>query len=365
LETLANSLSVTVIVPVYNGGAAFKDCLSALLRWKPSQWTLVVVDDGSTDGSGQVAKAHGAIVFKTSGRLGPGAARNIGAQNVDSDYLCFIDADCEVNSRTFANIALSLADSPDIDALFGSYDETPSASNFVAQYKNLMHRYVHQTGNEDATTFWAGCGVVRRSVFMALGGFDTRKFRKPSIEDIHLGYRIKAIGGKIKLDKTVTVKHYKAWQFWGLMKVDIFDRGIPWTRLLLEDNTRFVNDLNLAVVQRLCVVAAYLGVVLAAACPFRPDLIPVTLLMVAFLVISNIGLYKFFARERGIIFAAKVLGMQWLYYLYCGVAFAGGWILHTKDRLLKLDRRAPVRTAPKALPDLTIKKSTYVARGRR
>ena len=130
--------------------------------------------------------------------------------------------------------------------------------------------------------------------------------------------------------------------------------------MILEDKTRFVNDLNLAVVQRLCVIAAYLSVALTVACPWRPDLIPVTLLMVAFMVIPNIGLYKFFARERGIIFATKVLGMQWLYYLYCGIAFAGGWLLHTKDRLLNLDRRIPVRTAPKALPDLTGKKAAVV-----
>ena len=231
METLANRLSVAVIVPVYNGGAAFNDCLSALLRWKPAHWSLIVVDDGFLPTvPGNLPEPMVPEFCRQAAGSDLVRPRNIGAQNVDCDYLCFIDADCEVNSRTFANIALALNDSADIDALFGSYDETPSAENFVAQYKNLMHRYVHQTGNEDATTFWAGCGVVRRSVFMALGGFDTRKFRKPSIEDIHLGYRIKAIGGKIKLDKTVTVKHYKAWKFWGLMKVDIFDRGIPWTR---------------------------------------------------------------------------------------------------------------------------------------
>jgi hypothetical protein len=59
--------------------------------------------------------------------------------------------------------------------LFGCYDDAPAAQNFIAQFKNLLHSYTHQQGSQDATTFWAGCGVVRRTVFAAIGGF--RRYR--------------------------------------------------------------------------------------------------------------------------------------------------------------------------------------------
>jgi hypothetical protein len=49
---------------------------------------------------------------------------------------------------------------PEVDAVFGSYDDAPRAPNFIAQYKNLFHHYVHQHGKEEASTFWAGCGTV-------------------------------------------------------------------------------------------------------------------------------------------------------------------------------------------------------------
>jgi glycosyltransferase involved in cell wall biosynthesis len=236
---------VSIIVPVYNGGDQFDDCLAAIVRWKPTNWELIVVDDGSTDQSAALAKHYGATVMSTEGRLGPGAARNIGSRYATGQYVCFIDADCEVNAKTFSNMAAILSGDSSIDALFGSYDTKPRAPSFLSQYKNLMHHYVHQQSSEDATTFWSGCGVVRRSLFLALGGFDVVTYKRPSIEDIDLGYRIKQAGGKIVLSKKVQVKHYKNWTLMCLLKTDVFDRGIPWTRLILNDKSRLINDLNL------------------------------------------------------------------------------------------------------------------------
>ena len=143
------------------------------------------------------------------------------------EYLCFIDADCEVCHDAIADLAERLESHFEIDALFGSYDDAPAATNFIAQYKNLMHHYVHQQGNEEATTFWSGFGVVKRELFLKLGGFDVARFSRPSIEDIDLGYRLKQAGAKIHLAKELQVKHHKAWKLFGLMKTDIFDRGIP------------------------------------------------------------------------------------------------------------------------------------------
>ena len=61
---------------------------------------------------------------------------------------------------------------PDLDALIGSYDDEPAAPGFVSQYKNLLQHYVHQHGRKEATTFWSGCGAIRRELFLAIGGFD-------------------------------------------------------------------------------------------------------------------------------------------------------------------------------------------------
>src|SRR5271156_4387545 len=97
--------SVSIITPVYNGGDDFAECIDAIARLRPGDWELIVVDDGSTDNSAAVAQSAGAQVLHTGGRLGPGGARNLGAQHARGEYICLIDADCAVNQFTFGNIA--------------------------------------------------------------------------------------------------------------------------------------------------------------------------------------------------------------------------------------------------------------------
>src|SRR5947207_1321887 len=83
-----------------------------------------------------------------------------------------------------------------LTALIGSYDESPLSAGFVSQYRNLLHCYTHQNGRREASTFWAGCGAMRRDRFVHHAGFDER-YRYPSIEDIELGVRLRQAGERI------------------------------------------------------------------------------------------------------------------------------------------------------------------------
>lgn len=325
---------ISVVTPVYNGGYPFVCCLLAMSRSQFSDWELIVVDDGSTDESAAIADKFGAKVIQTTGRDGPGAARNLGAKIARGDYLCFIDADCEVCQDAIANLARKLQLQPEIDALFGSYDDAPKATNFVAQYKNLMHHYVHQQGSEDASTFWSGFGVVKRELFLKLGGFDVVRYPRPSIEDIELGYRLKQAGAKIHLAKELQVKHHKAWKLIGLVKTDVFDRGIPWTKLLLDNKSYVVNDLNLQISSRMSVIATYGLVFCLLAGVFNPAAIIVGLILVVLLLYLNWDVYRLFYEKRGLVFAIKAVPIHWLYYFYGGLSFVLGTLSHWKPLLL-------------------------------
>ncbi len=315
----------SVIVPVHNGGSDFERCLDALDRSRWSNLELIVVDDGSTDDSAELARLHGATVISVDRARGPGAARNRGAKKASGEYLFFVDADCQVHPETLDQAAAVLQAEPGVDALFGCYDDAPAAQNFIAQFKNLFHSYTHQQGGEDATTFWAGCGVVRRTVFATIGGFDEEQFPRPSIEDIELGYRLRDAGFTIRLCKEVRVKHLKAWTFEQLMRSDIFDRGAPWTRLML-DRGRVDTALNLRWSQRVSAVLAWfvLGSVLIAWA--RPAAIWLAGLSALGLLVLNRDLYAYFARQRGVVFTMKTIPLHWFYYLYACLAFAcGAW----------------------------------------
>ena len=88
-------------------------------------------------------------------------------------------------------IAAKLQRYPEIAAVFGSYDDEPAEVNFISQYRNMFHHFHHQHSDMEAFTFWAGCGAIKKSIFDEIGGFDQKRYTKPSIEDIELGYRIR------------------------------------------------------------------------------------------------------------------------------------------------------------------------------
>jgi hypothetical protein len=177
--------------------------------------------------------------------------------------LYFIDADVLVRPDTVRQIRTAFAEDASLDALIGSYDDSPDSGDFLSQYKNLMHHFVHQRARREACTFWSGCGAIRREVFLEHGGFD-ESYDRPAIEDIELGYRLFQAERKMILDPEIQVKHLKKWTFWGLLKSDVLDRGIPWTELILRDR-RMPNDLNLQLSQRVSVALAFILVALALA----------------------------------------------------------------------------------------------------
>jgi GT2 family glycosyltransferase len=320
-------LTISVVVPVYNGGEPFRQCLRSLSVLNPPPMEIIVVADGDTDGSWQMAEEFGTLVIRlptSSG--GPARPRNIGALQAKGDCLFFVDADVCVPPDTVGKVAETFHRNPDLTALIGSYDDTPGAQNFLSQYKNLLHHYVHQNAQKEASTFWGACGAIRREIFLDVGGFD-ENYRRPSIEDIELGYRLKKAGHHIHLCKEIDVKHLKRWEIISLLKADFFYRAIPWTELILRDRM-FINDLNIGHSERLCVVLTYglVGTLIGAI--WWAPLLAVALLIMVALLVKNAPLYRFLRRKRGLRFTLQSVPWHWLYYLYSGLAFAIGLIRH-------------------------------------
>ncbi len=253
-------LKISVIIPNYNGSGTLKRCLEAVRSSSYQTYECIVVDDGSTDNSIEVAKElANQVVVLEGGPSGPAHARNLGAQAACGDIIFFVDADVVMYPDTLQKIAVSFSGSSELAAVFGSYDDLPGDGQFLSQYKNLFHHFVHQQANENSNSFWSGCGAIRREIFHELGGFDTVKYPYPSIEDIELGRRLVVKGYKILINKTIQVKHLKRWTLSNLVKTDVFDRGIPWTQLVIADR-KIPNDLNLESSQRWS--ALFVGILL-------------------------------------------------------------------------------------------------------
>ncbi len=305
----------SIVIPVRDGGADFITCLRALEASLFRDWELIVVDDGSVDGSAAAAAAQGAALLRSPG-AGPAHARNLGAEAARGRYLFFLDADCAVHRDTLSRAAEILRADATLDALFGSYDDAPTARNLISQYKNLQHHYVHQTSKKNAGTFWTGCGCVKRDLFLKLGGFDARRYAKPAIEDIEFGYRLKKHGGQIHLAKEVQVKHLKRWTWRSWLRTDITARAVPWSQLLLAQ-ADITADLNLQWGPRISGICAAL--LLPALCWKR--IRPIAALLVIVLLGLNLGFYRFLWQKRGPRFMLACIPLHWLYYFYSTFSF--------------------------------------------
>jgi glycosyltransferase involved in cell wall biosynthesis len=314
--------TISVIVPVHNGGSNFRQCLESLTATDPAPSELIVVADGDTDGSWKRAEKYGARVLRFSSSRGPAAARNRGAQSARGDILFFIDADVTVPSNAIDHVRTIFQQAPDLAAIFGSYDDAPAAPNFLSQYKNLLHHYIHQTAREDASTFWGACGAIRREVFFALGGF-AEQYRRPSIEDIELGCRLKQAGYKIRLCRTLQVKHWKQWGARSLLRADFLYRALPWTKLIIRDR-HLPNDLNLRLSSCVSTVGVYGLVGTSIAAWWWSGAFAGMGILLVLLLALNASLYCFFWRKRGLWFTVKAIPWHWFYYFYSGLAFIIG-----------------------------------------
>lgn len=317
---------ISVIMPVYNGADFLPKSLPPLIDMAERGEVLevIVVDDGSIDGSERMAEQMGARVLSSGGRLGPGGARNQAAEVARGDILWFVDADVVVHTDAAEHLYRGF-DEAQVVAVFGSYDDNPPARNFFSRYKNLLHHYYHQRAKDEAQTFWSGCGAVRRNAFLASEGFDVERYKFPSIEDIELGHRLIKAGGRIRLLRNVQCTHLKVWRFGNLIHTEVFRRALPWSRLIISSGEGIPNDLNVGMAEQARAVVAAVLLLSILACLaglFSPYLLAYPVLLMLY---ANMELCVFFYRRGGLAFTVAAIFYHQVYYLYSASAFS--WVL--------------------------------------
>jgi GT2 family glycosyltransferase len=301
---------LSVVVPARDAAPLLRETLPALTAALPPGAELIVVDDGSRDGSAEVARGLGAHVVLQQAGSGPAAARNRGAAAARGELLVFLDADVRVHADTLELLLAPLAE-PGIAASFGSYDAAPAARSWVSLYKNLSHHFVHQRSRPQAATFWAACGAIRRTAFESAGGFDER-YRRPSIEDVELGYRLRASGYRIRLVARAQVTHLKRWSLASWLACDLRDRSIPWARLL-RGGRGLPWDLNFTLRDRAASLLVGLMLASLAASLLDPRLLALAAAAALAAMALDAALLRFLAAQVSLPFAAFAALLQLLH----------------------------------------------------
>jgi hypothetical protein len=317
------SPSLTLVMPTIGWDDTFCRCARAALAGLEPGDEALVVFDGMPPPAPTWLLESGALLLNTGLRQGPAAARNLAARSAHGVILLFVDADVELHSDAIERIRARFCANSTLSALFGSYDDRPAAQGVVSRFRNLLHHHTHSTHPGPASTFWAGCGAVRRQSFLSLGGFDAAAYDRPCIEDIEFGLRLSDAGGRIELDPSIQGTHHKRWTLRSMVATDIRQRAIPWSRLLLE-RRELPTTLNLTTGARLSAAASLLlplALVGLALPGLRAWALATFVVCSGLLLLLNRSFYALLLRCGGPLEACAGVGLHGLYLAYSSLTY--------------------------------------------
>lgn len=195
---------VSVIVPTHNRAEVLRDTVDHILKQTIPPLEIIVVDDGSTDGTAAVIASYGEAVRGVRIERGkPAAARNAGAAAAAGEWLLFTDDDCRVPANWVEGMTAAAA-RRGVDALCGGI-EAFSLETRAERYQDHRMKLIFGA----RTKVVAACPLVnfliRRDVYEAAGGLD--ESLDFVLEDWEFGYRLRKMGHRIAYDPSVAVAH--------------------------------------------------------------------------------------------------------------------------------------------------------------
>lgn len=308
-------------MPAYRAGTVIGACLDALFAAGFAPDEVVVVDDGSPDDTVAVVRGRGVEPVRLAGNGGASVARNAGVAAASGDILFFVDSDVLIHADARTRVEAFFAAHPDHAGIFGSYDDAPPARTRVGRIRNLLHHHVHQNAPRRATTFWTGCGALRRADFDLAGGFRTQD---EMIEDVGLGLRLARAGRQVVLDPDLQCTHLKEWTWAGFALTDYRHRAMPWTRMMRDPANRdLAHVLNAGARGKAAVVSVGLSLVALVLMPVWPGLGAVLGLgALAGLVALERRFLGLVRRLGGTGEMLAAFGVLWVHYLAAGAGYA-------------------------------------------
>lgn len=166
---------ISIIIPTYNEQDHIDNCINSLKNQTYKKTEIIVVDDGSTDGTKAILKNTPNITFLKQKHAGPGKARNLGAKKARGDILVFADADMIFDSNFIKNLTLPIIKNQTIGT-FTKQEFVSNHQNPWAQSWSLVRGFekgkMHPTNFPDQQPVFR---AIKKSAFIKAGGFDSNR----------------------------------------------------------------------------------------------------------------------------------------------------------------------------------------------
>jgi len=317
----------SVIIPTYNSIATLIPLLESLKKQTLPDFEVILVDDGSTDGTENVVGQYDIQYHRMPERRGPAAARNYGAKLARSEWLVFTDADTLFADDTVERIDRSLQECT-MDALVGTYAGKPANTGFMPRYKALWEALaidgVLTAHNEKFVpyTAWAPRpGVVRKEVFERLGGFN-ESFHGADLEDIDLGYRMAAAGYRNYFVPDIRIQHHYPATF--AKEIRSFSRRCTIWMQMNREHGFFDASGEGTPRQALVHIAGFSAFLLFFAGAIIPLFHVVAALLLIIYFYASRGFILRAWQEEGCWFAVRAAVVCWIHTIVLGVSASYG-----------------------------------------
>jgi hypothetical protein len=223
------SATVSVVIPNYNYAKTLGACLQAVVDQSHRPAEIVVVDDGSSDTSVNIARSFPCTVVRTANR-GVSAARNLGVEKTTGDVIFFLDSDIALRPDAIECAVRLLEADPGLGFVCGVYDSEPLFDDGVIERYKVLHGHfwrVRGAGPVHAAFF--SLGALRRTVFEMVGPLDETL---RATEDVEYGARMAPVS-RLELSPAIVGRHDDDDRLSVLLRKQ-FHRSVPLVSLFAE-----------------------------------------------------------------------------------------------------------------------------------
>ena len=218
----------SVVVCSHNGARTIGECLAAATALDYPDYEVIVIDDGSTDETVELARGHGVPVISTSNR-GLSSARNAGAWAATGEIVAYCDDDTAPDPHWLTYLATTYLHTEHVAV--GGPNIAPPGDGVVADcVANAPGNAIHVLLSDTVAEHIPGCNSsFRREALLEIGGFDPQ-FRIAG-DDVDLCWRLLDRGWTIGFNPAAMVWHHRRGSIWGFWRQQ---RGYGRAEAMLE-----------------------------------------------------------------------------------------------------------------------------------
>lgn len=218
-----NEPLISIIIPAKNAEATIKKCLDSILNLNYQHHEVFIINDGSSDKTGEILMSYKGIKIINTEGIGPSKARNIAVGQAEGEYVAFTDADCVVGKEWLNELLKGFAGKnmvsvggsqkiPADESAFGRIvSEFMRKAGFITDYMRVDKKRINSVNHN------ASCNVMyKKDIFLQEGGFKDGLW--PG-EDVELDYRLEKKGYTLMFNPQAVVYHYRQDSFRNFIKM--------------------------------------------------------------------------------------------------------------------------------------------------